>query len=210
MAVVVRNSAAVERHVCTAIRGGLSSPHRGARRRIERPDRAHRVDRVDTTVGDNRRRGETRRQAAAAPGLHGKDLCGAAQSQLAHRLGSAASGLRPICVGDGRRKVQRLPGNRRIDLGSALAAQHRNPFTEHRRGRALAFVQDAAAARGDRCGHRHCYTNTLMLVHCRSYWAGGKAEVASTPSVPASWTARSRMESGTPVSLAMAANSCPA
>src|SRR5438270_1896857 len=130
---------------------------------------------------------------------------------MAHRLAGVAAGLCPGRVGDRIGQAHRNSRRGGIDDYVIFPAQHRNALAEDGRLGLLATLERAAPARSQRCGNHKRDAETFRCRHSWSYWAWLESAVLmSTPNEAASWVARSRMELGTVLSLAMAANSWPA
>ena len=213
-AVVVGDAAAVERRLVALLGRASGSPR--AARRCGRRRRARR------RACRSCRRGRWRRSAraasravrrAAAPGLDGeRRLQRSAERELAHRLGRIAAGLGPVGVRDRRRAgssaAPAVAGIDRRRRPRWSAPAMRWPSTGVL---GLALLEHAAAARGERRGDQQCNAKVLGSGHSWSYWAWvGARRWRRRRAIRRSGSARSRIGSGTSLSLAMAANSWPA
>ena len=193
-AVVIGDPAAVKRGLIAAISVGvwLAQTWHRCGRRTRGPCRACR----------SCRRGRRRRSAraasravsdAAAAGLNGEGAGErAAERELAHRFGRIAARLGPVGIGDRVRQAHRQrrgrpdrPRRRPRRSGRRCAA--RGPACS-----ALALLEDAAAARGERGGNQD--GNAEMACHSGHVCPIGPGAEARRwrrrRAMPATWTAR--------------------
>ena len=144
---VVGQAAAEFVGVARLLRGQRDTPQQRAGVGIEGRDGALRILGEHLALGDDRRRRQDARRAAARPDVgRPDDLRRGPDRQVVHGIVREAAGLRPGLVHRRRRQHDLHVGDIAVGFEVLAIAQHGNPLARQRR---LLLVEDIAAGKGD-------------------------------------------------------------